>query len=682
MDVRLYLRYFLILVVFVSLSTLASAEVPQHNPDLDYKCSPGFQWSRGTVACEQANCPHGAGRTYTYECNCGEAWDSNSPLVTCWKNTLAIKCIPRGDKCDEYPYTFDVLTGECMEGYEYDQDLEECITTGAPILECSVKDLDGNPVDGAIIKYNVYNRTDAKNPIHSYESITREDGSYSNVIPRKGSYSITISVEYPMDIDMPRLIKKIKVRSDRVGNCSFTLYNPDQVERKIKSDLEKFLRDACFPPNLIEKIRNAKIKAGTGVTNSLYDPNDKTLYLSQGDMNAGWDELQKALAHELGHWVSDNLIDDGKNVGGSHDVWEPTVSSSWFIDAGETAYEEAMAEFFAIMYLKSQGRTYDPLFETPEQSYQVLGLHPLKGHLIEGVITSFLYQYYKDSLNLLKTPPAQVFGDFFQSTKDGVGRIFTRPPRTVEEFIAARKKGTGGSWDCQVSNTGNLDRLVTDFRLTEEGRARILLEESSESDDLENLKLSSNILAANQEVVIPKDSGLVAVQWSDRSKRRQGKIPMVYFSKDATSFQVSSDGKSIILEDGKAYAMDADIETPSLRITGLGTEYVVEVSADKETVTVLEGSVEAEDIETAETVTVEEEKKVEYTPDEGLSEPKNADTRKIESTWRSYSSRTGDDGDSGSLCCCAPLLPAVIALLLSILIGVPYTVWQTSTRRQ
>lgn len=76
------------------------AEVPEHNPDLDYKCKPGFQWSRGTVSCKQADCPQGAGRTYTYDCNCGEAWDK--PFKTCYdpKGTgLVVACVASGAKC-------------------------------------------------------------------------------------------------------------------------------------------------------------------------------------------------------------------------------------------------------------------------------------------------------------------------------------------------------------------------------------------------------------------------------------------------------------------------------------------------------------------------------------------------------------------------------------------------------
>ena len=38
-------------------ATAAMAEVPMHNPGLDHTCPKGFQYSRDTAACEQANCP-------------------------------------------------------------------------------------------------------------------------------------------------------------------------------------------------------------------------------------------------------------------------------------------------------------------------------------------------------------------------------------------------------------------------------------------------------------------------------------------------------------------------------------------------------------------------------------------------------------------------------------------------
>lgn len=95
-----YLYIFVFLASFLFIADNARAEVPFHNKDLDYKCPKGFQWSRDTVGCEQADCPAGAGRTYGLDCSCGEAWDK--PFRTCYDpNTpgLATSCVAKGAEC-------------------------------------------------------------------------------------------------------------------------------------------------------------------------------------------------------------------------------------------------------------------------------------------------------------------------------------------------------------------------------------------------------------------------------------------------------------------------------------------------------------------------------------------------------------------------------------------------------
>src|SRR3990167_1046079 len=79
----------LVLLLLLLPFGVAFAEVPFHNPDLDYKCQPGFQWSRDTVACEQAECPASLiGRTYTLECKCP------AETVGEYKDGLLTGCVP------------------------------------------------------------------------------------------------------------------------------------------------------------------------------------------------------------------------------------------------------------------------------------------------------------------------------------------------------------------------------------------------------------------------------------------------------------------------------------------------------------------------------------------------------------------------------------------------------------
>lgn len=112
-------------LVLLLLVGVSFAEVPEHNPALDSKCPKGFQWSKGIVGCAQADCPSGAGRTYTYGCSCGEAWDK--PFRTCYdpkQPGLATSCVAQGAKCPgEFVGVAQQITVLSVEGdVEYSSD--------------------------------------------------------------------------------------------------------------------------------------------------------------------------------------------------------------------------------------------------------------------------------------------------------------------------------------------------------------------------------------------------------------------------------------------------------------------------------------------------------------------------------------------------------------------------------
>ncbi len=95
-----HFAFLIIGLMFVS--NLIFAEVPMHNPDLDSHCQSGFQWSRDTASCKQADCPSGAGRTYTDDCNCGEAW--SRPFRTCYdpqRPGFVVSCVAAGAACPD-----------------------------------------------------------------------------------------------------------------------------------------------------------------------------------------------------------------------------------------------------------------------------------------------------------------------------------------------------------------------------------------------------------------------------------------------------------------------------------------------------------------------------------------------------------------------------------------------------
>ncbi len=86
--------YRLFLGVLILL-TVSFAEVPEHAPSWDSKCPSGFQWSRGTASCKQADCPAGIGRTYTYDCKCPDG------KKCCYENQIMKSVIESSAKCPD-----------------------------------------------------------------------------------------------------------------------------------------------------------------------------------------------------------------------------------------------------------------------------------------------------------------------------------------------------------------------------------------------------------------------------------------------------------------------------------------------------------------------------------------------------------------------------------------------------
>ncbi len=84
---------FVIMCLVLFLLPIVFAEVPEHSPSWDSKCKTGFQWSRGTASCKQADCPAGVGRTYTYDCKCPPN------MKCCYENGLMISVMGQYGKC-------------------------------------------------------------------------------------------------------------------------------------------------------------------------------------------------------------------------------------------------------------------------------------------------------------------------------------------------------------------------------------------------------------------------------------------------------------------------------------------------------------------------------------------------------------------------------------------------------
>ncbi len=129
------MRFALCLLIVI---VVVFAEVPEHNPDLDSNCPKGFQWSKGTISCKQADCPEGAGRTYTYDCSCGEAWDK--PFRTCYDPNqpgYAITCVAAGAKCpgEEAPTPQCNFDRDCKHGEKCNSETGKCETVSGCVVD-------------------------------------------------------------------------------------------------------------------------------------------------------------------------------------------------------------------------------------------------------------------------------------------------------------------------------------------------------------------------------------------------------------------------------------------------------------------------------------------------------------------------------------------------------------------
>ncbi len=604
--------------VFV-FSSLALAEVPEHNPSLDYQCGPGFQWSRGTVACEQANCPPGAGRTYTYECNCGEAWDDKSPLVTCWEDGMVKKCISRGQKCEEMTELFDTLTGNCVSGYKLSDDKKSCVPAGQPTITCTIRDLYGNAVQGVEVNHRF--EVEGQTPPKSASLSTGADGTVQVPVQwAKGALSLSVGMQGKV-----RLGDKITYAPGKKVSCTFTLYGKDDIAPYIQAQLKEFLKNACLPKEMYDKLDNAKIVFTSQKPNSEYDSETKTLYVAEGDLKGDWDTLHKALAHEMGHWVSDNIVDEsgwyikgypleGKYTGGAHNTWEPTKKKGKLIDPEELAFEEAFAEFFATSYFRSRGMDYDKDFYSRDKSAEILSKNKSAGTYTEGVIASFLYEYYGNSWDK-PDKAARAFGDFYHSTKDSLDWVFTRPPRTAKEFVAVRAKLAKQAQSdrlkqpCLVPDTGNLNGLAGDYGMSGEAKMKpkARVEKIRKKDNPSRL-LPLGEISPGKEYVLVRDASQVMFDVSTPDDITQGRMPRFYPDPDRDNkIYYTEDGKQFIVRQGRVYAIDMDASTPHIKLRHLRTAYVVEVDENgDEKVLAINGSVEITHTQEEKTITLEE----------------------------------------------------------------------------
>ncbi|HTM22716.1 MAG TPA: hypothetical protein VL172_19470, partial [Kofleriaceae bacterium] len=459
----------------VAAAATAHAEVPGHNPNLDSQCSPGYQWSRETVACEQTTCPPGAGRTYTLECNCGEAW--GNPFVTCRddKTGLATHCVPVPMKCDERKNGFDPITGACKPGF-VDDGKGGCNATFPERQKCRLEKLGGQPIAGTEVTF-----AEAAPPgagqqwTGEQHAPTGTDGTVEFPVANRQAEALLVSVRNAAG----RTIHKVRLDLHaQPGECVLKVYDAGEAERHVKDEYADLLGRACVSADEIARLRAIQMDPAT-TGKPRFDPEANTV---QGTIEGPWDETGATLFHELGHAISDQILDPtwgfvkgvplvGKFAGGSHDPWTANqYKDEWGpdVDPEELAFEEGLADFMAVLQYARRGQVYDPELLGVERAEQAInGAGAGSASRIEGVVTSFLYQYYKPLIESGPDGPAQALGDFIRVLRydPRTARIHGTPARTLPQFIAAAARAAGEQHPCKAAQTAPLGDLANRYGL-------------------------------------------------------------------------------------------------------------------------------------------------------------------------------------------------------------------------
>ena len=639
-------KFFLLTFLFIS---FLFALVPEHNPDLDYKCTIGFGWSRGTVACEQVNCPPGSGRTYTYECNCGEAW--NQPFTTCYDpdgTGLATHCIPRGQSCKDAVVGYDVITGGCKSGFEQTNE-GNCEPRFPDKISCKLVDIEGNRLSGIEVTVGEYGANPTAAVSSSVYTTNAEGELVANVLNRSSA-----SINFIFRGNNEYYLANHKMFVEKQNECVITAYTNKQVEDYIKKEYTELFKNACVPQEVIDKINAATFEFSANVATSQYDPENKKMLISEGDMKGGWETLRRSLLHEFGHYVSDSVLDPssfyvkgvpffGKYVGGEHNTWAPS-GDGWVIDGQETAFEEGFADFFAVLYFASKGEQYDPDFETDTKALQVLTSEGItKGVRTEGVITSFLYEYYKDQI---KENPSHALGDFVRSmTYDKRNNFFGgTPARTVQDWVVqnAKSKNHETPSECTYTNAPDIVPLARKYGFDSDGLYKLKVNKIRETDDTRpfigdqppDLSPHNILLNLATPYKLPQESGQVTLESYPEDFTTTGTVRRITFSEGTNEFRIDPDNTVVIIN-GSAHVLDASVRTQRIRIDHMETEFMVSVSENSDEVIVLDGSVEVVDNQSR-TITLQKYQKVSH-DGTTFSEVQSVDQNSIKPFWVSSS---------------------------------------------
>ena len=581
----------------------ARAQVPGHEPKLDAKCRPGFQWSRNTGGCEQAHCPPGAGRTHGLVCSCGEAW--NKPFRTCRDDLLATHCVAKGQPCGPSP--FDPLTGACARGFAADA-TGACVATFPAQLRCRVVTLDGAPVAGRRVDFGE-NKPKASELLHAQHATTDAAGEVAfQAHDRRAARVTLLSRGTP-----PRRLQIAVERQP--ATCVLREFDAASLARHAIDAYVAFLQSACVSADDASLLRATRFDPDADVSTPQYDAETKTVKL--GGLDGDWDELARTLFHELGHALSDTVVDPtgyyvrgyplvGKYVGGDHDNWVPAVQTNRFgpdVDVPQSAFEEAIADFIALLYFRSLGETYQTDLMTEARALEALRENgPGSGASTEGVISAFLYAYYRPLVESGEDGPARALGSFVRAWIRGRRTAWLgKPARTAQDLIAAiaASEHDDPTDRCtpRPGETGDLAALAKKFGLAS-AEPSLRIDPGAPGDDARAAVAAaakalglrgSAPLARGKRYALPAGAMRATLTVPRADFAKSGTVLRLSFQQDiAAEFELGPGGTPTV-HAGTALASGGTVSTPHLHVVPEGTDVLITVSDARESIAVASG---------------------------------------------------------------------------------------------
>ncbi len=313
--------------------------------------------------------------------------------------------------------------------------------------------------------------------------------------------------------------------------------------------------------------------------------------------------------HELGHAVHKGMVDrwldtlsmwDACFVGGGHSTWT-TPDAATEKGRAMTAFFEALADFHAYCVyhwldvahpeFRQDSLYYDRgyLAEFDGDS-RALAARSLGGWQVEGVVTTFLRELYRDEFTADRASGATVFGQVLrmaEAWKSESWLLRWVPARTITEWVAMKRKH---------APVPGLDALVQKYGLTEGATGRVLLPTGSTATPVRAAISGTAYTLLGDNAVLDVPDGQTVTMLEGRGLvliETMGQ-PGVYrrvFLDERTTVRFEA-GNRLTVEAGRVIVDgQMTITHGTITVNPTGTTVMVEVDATgATTVTVIEGS--------------------------------------------------------------------------------------------